>query len=312
MPTITFIDPTKTNCSTTKKPQYDPVNRPWDFSGIPDKPGVYIWGMKVQVNGKGYFAPWYVGESIGLQGRLEEHYFGLFSRGSCNYGLYDFSQAAYSVDDIRTLYDSMRKYDSFVNKIGTKGGTHKLDAALNNVPKLIFWQDNRFLHHKSTGTYTDIPKYDIRDQSGIMPGGLLDDIGTTGAKDLKDRITKCKQNFDNGFYFLYWPWAKDRSFSIEVLTDILNPDLTDKQQKKARKAMENIPKAAIRAIEHATKRALYQVEIPTIAESYLEKDGNVGGYPAVTIDLPTQTDFVHDLWSPNGTRTVKVVGRPLR
>lgn len=270
-----FIDPTQAKCMTTGEKQYDPVNRPWDFSCIPEGRGVYIWGMKVKVNGATYFAPWCVGEGR-LRERIETHYFGLCSRGSYKEELFDFSQDEYSISDIRRLYQAMNEYDHKVRKAGKSdlksGKFPKLDAACL-IDRLIFWQDNRFLHHKSTGTYKGVLKYDIHDQSAIMPSGWLDVIHAkdpdSKAMDLKARITKCKKNFDHGFYFLY----------------VLQVDGTSTKQ-----------------MEHATKDALKKVGIYTTADAK-------GGYADTTIELP-DTPFVHDLWLMKGTRRITVSAGP--
>ena len=55
-------------------------NTPWLFDkkhldDIPDKPGVYIAGVKIQVNGQGEkFCPLYVGIRKELNKRIKEHW----------------------------------------------------------------------------------------------------------------------------------------------------------------------------------------------------------------------------------------------
>lgn len=285
--TITFIDPITGVGTASGKPEYDPMykGKRGRFSGIPDERGVYIWGMNVTLDGKDYFAPWCVGEG-NLRTRLKDHYRRMNSKGDSNEELFDFSQATYCTADIKSLEASMDQYDSCVNSITKKGGTDKLDAAIL-VPKLIFWQDNRFLYHKC-GTYNGERKYDIKHRSAIMPGGLLDTINASNhgsqALGLKGRIEQCKKNFEHGFYFIYWRLPEKGSVSREVVNGIDKKRLTDGQTK----SLANEAKNDLRAVEHATKVALKQVGIPTTAEAYLEKPKNVGGYPGLTISLPSK------------------------
>lgn len=132
---IQFIDPITGEGTPDGKPQYDPLKG--DFSNIPKVPGVYIWGMKVQVGTKDYFAPWCVGQSKDLRDRLQsKHYNRLRSAGNYNEELFDFSHASYCVNDLVDLFASMKRYDDTVNH--PPSGIPKLQNAVL-VDKLIFW-----------------------------------------------------------------------------------------------------------------------------------------------------------------------------
>lgn len=89
------------------------------------------------------------------------------------------------------------------------------------------------------------------------------------AQDLLARIENTKQNFEKHFYFIY-------------STQMAGLKTTQ--------------------VEHATKNALKSVWVFTTADAK-------GKYPQVIIQLPTQTRMVHDLWSPPGVRSIKVVAR---
>lgn len=272
MSTIVFIDPTRTPRQGTGQYQYDPVHRPWDFSHIPEVPGVYIWGMKVVVDGKEYFAPWNVGEGK-LRNRLETHYFGLFSRGAYNEELFDFSALQYTKYEIKALYDSMEQYDRMDR-------SEKLLQVVN-IPKLIFWQDNRFLYHKCTDNFHNVAPYNIKDQSAIMPGGLLDRIHAqhpgSNAMSLKARIESCKRNFDHGFQFFYCLHKSSTSTS------------------KA----DGMDKTKMRSIEHAVKSALKQLHVHTTAKA-------TGSFGPTKVQFPKETNLIHDLWNEARTREVDV------
>lgn len=193
---IQFIDPITGEGTQNSKPEYDPVNRPWKFSCIPDEPGVYIWGMKVTVNGIEYFAPWCVGEGK-IRTRLAGHYKRLCPKGDSNEELFDFSASIYSVDRIQELYGSMCVYDVIVNH--APQNAIKLSRAAT-VPNLIFWNDQHFMPTRFGLPTIGPPKQGSKTSDAL---NQLCAIGTARARQMLNQIQDCKANFNNGFYFLY-------------------------------------------------------------------------------------------------------------
>lgn len=303
MPTITFIDPITGEGAPSGELQYDPKK---SLKGVPDAPGVYIWGMKVKVNGKDYFAPWCVGEGQ-LRTRLFDHYNRM--TGSSNEELFDFSAASFSRADIQRLYHSMCVYDAIVNHAPKKRRGHHASVKLPRavvVPDLIFWNDRHFIPLRFGQTPAGPSGIGCDSSFAIQQ---LRSIGTPYAQQAIRRIQQCKQNFTCGFHFLYWEhpetWflTKDAKSAFGDLKQLLASNKENDQ--RIASARKRAFKPATEAFEYATKDALKSIGIFTTAEAKLE-NGKNGGYPAVTIELPTQTDFVHDLWSPQGTRRIRL------
>lgn len=305
--TITFIDP----INPASGGLYDPVKKRCDLSGIPDKPGVYIWGPMVHVDGHDFFAPCYVGETgkkDGLQGRLKEHYHGQRSNGGSRKELFDFSKQKYTCEELQARYHSMCVYDTIVNH--KLHGRSKLDLAIP-VPHLIYWQDPHFMYRRCALPVVG-PAGSRSTQASALQ--LLKQIDPPDRSGLQSRIGLCKANFDHRFYCLYWEhptnWfltddARNAYLSIEA---IKHSRLAVKQKQEAiNVAHEKAFKPGLEAMEYATKDALKSIGVYTTAEAKLEKSKH-GKYPAVTIVLP-ETRMVHDLWSPPRVRTIKVDAR---
>lgn len=263
MPTITFIDPITGEGTQSGKPEYDPTSKPSNFSNIPDELGVYIWGMRVLVNGNEYFAPWCVGEGK-LRTRLKDHYNRLCSTGSSNEELFDFGLSQYTTDDIQARYRSMSVYDTVVNL--TPLTESKLERAVP-VPHLIFWQDPHFIFRR-LGVLPEGPPKGKTDHRGAID--LLNLHDSRGISGLGMRIAACKGNFDYGFYFLY---------------------------------AKQVAGMATKQMEHATKNALKSFWITTTAKAQ-------GSYLGTTINLPSGTPIVYDLWTYGNIRSISLGPHP--
>ena len=110
MATVKFIDPAKTKGANGKL-QYDLNNRA-DFSNVPNVPGVYIVGVKIEVKGQGEkFCPLYVGIRNNLQNRMREH------QGNCISGGY--------LNTVKDLFDIKQPIDHVYSDIEIFNMTQK-------------------------------------------------------------------------------------------------------------------------------------------------------------------------------------------
>jgi hypothetical protein len=184
------------------KDGFDPKN-PLDFDLIPDKPGVYIYGIKLECEESEYlkdkFLPLYVGIAKDLRIRLKnEHYNGLKINGNGKKEIFDLTDINCNIKNIKDLYNQMKIYDSV-------RGIHLKRFAL---ARLIWFNNFSFFDYKlnlpnSTSTYV----VDSGHQFSIKPKGDLDNIQIKDPKSnallLKNKIVDTKSIFTNQFYFFY-------------------------------------------------------------------------------------------------------------
>ena len=160
--------------------------------------GVYIWGLRLNIEGKCHFVPCYAGEGI-LRIRLNDHY-KVRTGVDSNQGLYDFSQSQYIISDIQARYHSMGIYDSIVNKAGYKS---RINHAAH-IPHLIYWQDPNFFYDRCQQKGPVSVREKVNHLEAII---LLNQIHTLHSSNealrLRQLIEKTKTNFDHSFYFIY-------------------------------------------------------------------------------------------------------------
>ena len=203
--------------------------------------GVYIYGLKLHIDNELKFVPLYVGKhNTNVGRRVFEHYYQERMPGNSCKEIFDLTNIK-SLDDIRTLYEAMNKYDS------VKG---KPLVRISNE-KLIWFNDKDFFNtyiSKSLGKYVSLSNY--ISGSGHL-ASLYPKVGDfdlmiskdkTIAKcirELNDKIVASKSLYNDKFYFLF---------------------------------ANNIPKDKLLFYENSTKLALQKLGIYTTA--WANKEGN--------------------------------------
>ncbi len=286
MATVTFLDPTITRAANGQF-EYDPTN-PGDFSNVPKKPGIYIYGLKINIvdNRHPLFVPLYVGnDKSNIQQRIIEHYTGMYHLGSSRKELFEILQKM-SQNEIKSLYDDMAYYDSFGKGNASDGKENPLDERRLNINSLIWFNNAKFFDIKlklKIGT----SKYLA--QSGHLASiypiiGDLCLIGTPESLVLKNGIKKVKNLFTTNFHFVYTTYNQ-----INSISSITIPALEKGEDKKKHTAkLNNQKKLMLSDAESATKIALKEIGIHTTAAAKKKLSQNM------VIDLSQiQNDLVN-------------------
>lgn len=242
---------------------FNPTN-PLDFNLIPNEPGVYIYGIKLECEEseglKDKFLPLYVGIAKDLRYRLKNnHYKGLKINGKGKKEIFDLGDIYCDKNNIINLYTEMEIYDS----------VRGIDQKRYALKRLIWFNNFSFFDYKlnlpySTSTYV----VDSGHQYTIKDKGDLDNIQIKHPKSnaalLKNKIIDTKSIFTNQFYFFY---AKLTDFKSTILP---NHELYDKNNGyvwgngNARAEGKNV----CERVELTTKEALKkQYKIYTTAEA---------------------------------------------
>lgn len=106
---------------TFRHPQTGTNNPLMDFQPsnpdhYPKGSGVYIYGLKLHIDNELKFVPLYVGKhNTNVGRRVFEHYYQERMPGNSCKEIFDLTNIK-SLDDIRTLYEAMNKYDSVKGK----------------------------------------------------------------------------------------------------------------------------------------------------------------------------------------------------
>jgi len=209
MATIEF----KTNLkSNTSKPwKFDSKK---DFNNVPSGPGVYIVGVKINVNGQGEkFCPLYVGIRNNLQKRMKEHQGNIVSNGYLNTvkDLFDISQP------IQAVYSDIEVFNKFKKK---KTPNHQNNliafAAVKSKPNnntLIWFPNFEFFNRYLSTSFSKYPLdkngklINVGHNESLKLGGDLDKIYNAdrfcGAHNLKRKIEDVKRLIEQNFYFVY-------------------------------------------------------------------------------------------------------------
>jgi hypothetical protein len=225
---------------------FDDFN-PADPSHYPVGAGVYIYGLKLKIDGEEKFVPHCVGQGQNIGERLITHYISLKTGGNNRKELFNW----YGVS---TLADAKNVYTCMENYIES-------DTLRNPMlPNLIWYNDARFFNNKLELIPPNISTYisNSGQQASIGNGNDLDTIAAgighhpNCADVLKDEIVETKELFDECFYFIY---ATDVNLDQngDFLFDIpSNLPLS----KRNREHMEN-----------TVKRKLHKINIYTTAKA---------------------------------------------
>jgi len=134
---------------------FDPNNR----MHYPNGSGVYIYGIKVEIDGICKFVPLCVGESLDLKKRIfNDHYKGKFFKNYLNLfskkqkqikekkELWDFSKNKMSILDLAKIYCDMRVY-ILINS-GRNRKSYEYMLRLNQLKNLIYFQNKNYFNAK--------------------------------------------------------------------------------------------------------------------------------------------------------------------
>jgi len=170
----------------------------------PKGSGIYIYGIKVEVDGEMKFVPICVGESKDLKKRLyNDHYIGKFKNPSDilnngqqlklgdNKELWDFSKKKYSIKHIQLVYNQMYNYNSTKSVLRYN--------LLRLLSELIYFQDFRFYENLFN------PPANVKNDLNIVDTviEIQKRYNNQVAKVYVSKIKAALDNFTNNFYFVY-------------------------------------------------------------------------------------------------------------
>lgn len=178
---------------------------PWNPRHYPKGGGVYIYGLKLKIDNLLKFVPLYVGKhNTNVGRRVFEHYYQERMPGNSCKEIFDLTNIK-SLDDIRTLYEAMNKYDS------VKG---KPLVRISNE-KLIWFNDKDFFNtyiSNSLGKYVSLSNYISGSGHLASLYPKVGDFDSMISKDktiseyidnLRNKIIATKSLYNENFYYLY-------------------------------------------------------------------------------------------------------------
>lgn len=178
----------------------------FDFDLIPNTPGVYIIGVKVNVNGKDTFCPLYVGIREILQHRIKAHHKdGGYLNGKKE--LFDLTQ------NIKSVYDDIHLWNTLWGQLRNtqKNDITKLNL-FNTVKHLIWFNSKLFFSNKLTFPRIDIlfedNKHNHRFTTNIdLPNLLLKNLhNAVSINNFSNQINDTKEIITNQYYFAFYEY----------------------------------------------------------------------------------------------------------
>lgn len=237
---------------------------PWLFDAkylktLPKVPGVYVYGIKVNINGTDKFMPLYVGIRNDIKSRLTYHYKQNGISGNGKKELFDLTSIR-SIADIIKIYKDMSDYDS-------KSGLNPLRIGISS----LVWFNNPVYFDSKLKLPEGTSKYRSGEghQSSIKNGGDLDLIDTNNSANLKSQIQGVKNLYTDKFYYAFITLD---SIVAEILKDPNHPQFEDavnyNKNKKYTINRKNGPgKDLCELIENTLKNRLSSIGINTSAKS---------------------------------------------
>jgi len=244
--------------------------------------GIYIYGIKVEIEGIGNkFVPMYVG--IGnLRTRLQYHYNQNGTIENSKKELFHIRHKM-SINEIEMLYKDMNYYNNFENV----NGKNIYIRLLANIKSLIWYRFRPFFKHKTgiTSTHFNAPIFGIVDiekgiltnnvsghNTSVMGGGDFDllPLQNTNIENLRHNITETKQNYTDNFYYVFADFKTIiNSIAEEDLINSVMPELPNLMLVPPYIGMtwENGGKFLTERVEYATKIALNKIGIYTTADA---------------------------------------------
>lgn len=203
----------------SKKPfnDFDPSNP----AHYPQGAGVYIYGIKVEIDGEIKFVPLCVGESSNLRKRIyNDHFVGKFLTNHQNLTtakpktikerkeLWDFSKKSMSILEISKIYCDLRMYME-VNK-GNKRTTREHMLKINQLKSLIYFQNENFFNAK----YGNAHQMNHKNISASEACQLFPQSNPV--------ISSTLANFVSNFYFVYADEMDSKIANLSNSADRLN------------------------------------------------------------------------------------------
>lgn len=196
---------------------FDPYN-PMHY---PIGSGVYIYGIKVEIDGVLRFVPICVGESENLKERLQkDHFIGKFQKNYANLfstkqkkisekkELWDFSKNQISMLDLSKIYCDMRHY-IFMNS-GRNRRALEYMLRLNQLKNLIYFQNKNYFNAKYGYPHENLHRnISASDACSQFPKSY-------------DKISSTLKNFTDNFYFVYANSIENEEINLNDLDDRLN------------------------------------------------------------------------------------------
>lgn len=230
---VTFHHPLKTANSLI---EFDPSS-PSHYPPVGEE-GVYIYGIRVKVDGVLMFIPIVVGEG-NLRKRLyNDHYIGKFAaplaillgdkkvKSGDAKELWDFSKSDLAVSELSSIYQDIDNYDKALGKRG------KLSRVAHLV-HLIFFQDSDFFNLKhwleSVGN-----NHNVKIEQSIDYLIKLHSSPSTSTIEHITRIITALSNFKQNFYYVF------ASTQNNAEIDLGNRVLRESIEKQTKKQLKSI------------------------------------------------------------------------
>jgi len=196
---------------------FDPKN----LNHYPKGPGVYIYGIRVVIEGEMKFVPICIGETLNLRNRLfKDHFVGKYLKNlenltalkptsiKENKELWDFSKKSMSILEITKLYCDLRMYT--VVNTGNKRTTREHMLKLNQLKALIYFQNENFFH----ANYGNIHQVQHKNISASEACNLF--------PKSNHQISTTLRNFVDKFYFVYSDEIDSKIADLSNRKDRLN------------------------------------------------------------------------------------------
>ena len=251
---------------------------PADRTHYPTGEGVYIYGLRLEVDGEKKFVPLCVGEG-NLGDRLWKHYYTLKSTGNNGKELFNWGDV-HTLKDVRDVYEDMENYIE-------SNTIHN-----STLEKLIWYNNADFFNIRLGLPHSNRSMYGINEfeglprtnghQTSIGIGGDLETISTgighhpNDAYDLKKAIEKTKKIFDENFYFIYATDKELEDQGIYTLTNAGHRRLVENTVK------QKLHKINIYTTAHADNTPLeLDVDLSNIQDKLINVDGHLYGNPYI-------------------------------
>ena len=232
-----------------------------------DKLGVYIWGVKLNIEGVIIFCPIYVGEGW-LRNCLQlRHYNRNVNYGSHRKELFDLAILQANHVDFYTRV--LQQYNAlYMNFYPNNGGAIQNAMLIALINDLVYFQSQNHMNWFCHGV--NHPQVALNHTHGeaFANYNALCVAGNGNACNLSNTMVAAKNTIACNFYFIY-----------ATLEDIRNENPNDFNHLTNDQLKQDV--------EHATKRALEKVNIYTVGKG-------VGEFPRMNINLTAiQNDLIN-------------------
>ena len=246
--TITFHHPPITS------PIINPLVdfQPWNQEHYPETKGIYINGLRLNINNKLKFVPIYVGIACKdtLKNRLFHYHYKKYQTcgkgcGNSRKDIWDFNPVT-SLNDLFGIYSEMFYYDCFNNyQKGVIRTSEGFLRALLSLKYLLFYQNRNYFEMKSGGVFQNLneAEREMTHCDAIAEGF-----------DANTKLQKIKAVYAKDFYYVFCPIEEIQMQLHKEENKQLGIRLADSQTQ-------------LKRIERVVKRALNTIGIHTTAKS---------------------------------------------